>query len=65
MTQDRNNVSLIIKINNLLKILKLVLVILSMSYFLGFFFTIASNLQTDVQNYVLAPLKNNMTDSEF
>ena len=44
MNSDNNNVSVIIRFNNILKILKLVLIILFMSYFLGFFFTIASNL---------------------
>ena len=65
INSDNNNISVIIKFNNLLKILKLVLVILFMSYFVGFFFTIASNLQTDLQNYIITPQKNNMTDVEF
>ena len=44
MNQDNNNISLLIAISNGIKILKLVLIIFNISYFLGFFWFIFCEL---------------------
>lgn len=63
--EDNNNISILLSINNLLKISKLVLIIFSISYFLGFFVQIVSELGYDYQEYTLSDLKQNMTEIEF
>ena len=44
VNQDNNNISLLIAISNGIKILKLVLIIFNISYFLGFFWFIFCEL---------------------
>jgi len=45
---DQNNISLLIKINNALKIFLLVMIILNISYFLGFFWFIFCDLNYQI-----------------
>mmetsp|Transcript_8274 Transcript_8274/g.12665 ORF Transcript_8274/g.12665 Transcript_8274/m.12665 type:complete len:275 (-) Transcript_8274:174-998(-) len=48
---DQNNISLLIKINNAMKIMLLVMIILNTSYFLGFFWYIVSDLNVKAVEY--------------
>lgn len=55
--EDNNNISILLSINNSLKIFKLVLIILSVSYFLGFLVQMVSELGYDYQVYSLKMAK--------
>ena len=47
---DNNNISFLITLNSLFRILKLVIIILNISYFLGFFWFILTDLLTEYDN---------------
>lgn len=65
MIEDNNNISVLLSINNILKIFKLVLIIFSISYFLGFFVQIVSELGYDYQVYSLSDLRESFNEKEF
>jgi len=46
--EDNNNITKMILINFVIQILKLVIIIINISYFLGFFWYILCDLQVDV-----------------
>ena len=51
MVEDNNNINELVMTDNILKTLKLVIIIVNISYFVGFGFLILSELQTDYDNY--------------
>ena len=63
--EDNNNISILLSINNSLKIFKLVLIILSVSYFLGFLVQMVSELGYDYQVYSLKMAKEQMSVIDF
>ena len=63
--EDNNNISILLSINNLLKIFKLVLIILSVSYFLGFLVQMVSELGYDYQVYSLKMAKEYMNETDY
>lgn len=59
MDIDNNNISLLIMISNALKIFRLVIIILSISYFLGFmWFIICQEFYESQANYYAAERGN-------
>ena len=62
---DHNKINFQINISNLLNILKLANIILSIGYFIGFFFVIVSEISTIGQKWIVNPIKESMTEDEF
>ena len=50
---DNNNITTMVMTNFIIKIIKLVIIILNISYFLGFFWFIYCNLVMDYYRYVV------------
>lgn len=51
MVADNNNINELVMTDNILKTLKLVIIIVNISYFVGFGFLILSDLQKDYDYY--------------
>ena len=58
---DNNNISFLITLNSLFRILKLVIVILNISYFLGFFWFILTDLLTEYEDHLKEQRKTELS----
>ena len=62
---DNNNISFLVTLKSLFRILKLVIIILNISYFLGFFWFILTDLQTEFEHITTEHRKAELSPQGF